>query len=85
MIGYYDYVLGLVPFALVGLPGALVAAGVDFLTAVPVGATVASLVVGHALFVNGPIRRPADDSSVSSARGGSSVQSAADSPPLNAD
>ncbi|RMB18102.1 hypothetical protein ATH50_1549 [Haloplanus aerogenes] len=60
MIDYYDYVLGFVPLALVGITAVLSAIGVDTLLAVPVGATVAGLAVGHALFVNGPVVRPAD-------------------------
>jgi hypothetical protein len=55
MTGYYDYVLGLIPGALVGITALLDAAGVDPLVAMPVGAAVAALVVGHALFVNGPV------------------------------
>lgn len=59
MVEYYDYVLGLVPLALVGLTALLHVIGVATLVAIPVGATVASLVVGHALFINGPTDRPA--------------------------
>jgi hypothetical protein len=55
MAGYYDYVLGLVPLTLLGLTGFLVLAGVGLTTAVPLGAGVSGLVVGHALFVNGPV------------------------------
>jgi len=60
MVDYYDYVLGLVPLALLGVTGVLSAAGVDTFVALPVGATTAGLVVGHALFVNGPVDRPSD-------------------------
>jgi hypothetical protein len=55
MTGYYDYVLGLIPLTLLGLTGAFVLAGVGLTTAVPLGAGVSGLVVGHALFVNGPV------------------------------
>jgi hypothetical protein len=55
MVGYYDYVLGLVPVTLVGLTAALVARGVAFTVAAPIGAGAAALIVGHALFVNGPV------------------------------
>ncbi|WP_251328352.1 hypothetical protein [Haloplanus pelagicus] len=75
MPNYYDYVLGLVPVALVGITGALRAAGVDPMAAIPVGAAVAALVVGHALFVNGPVV----------ADGTRSGRSAADHGPVNAD
>ena len=66
MPDYYDYVLTFVPVALVGITSVLGAAGVDLLVAVPVGAAVASLAVGHALFVNGPVTGPADETSVRS-------------------
>jgi hypothetical protein len=55
MIGYYDYVLGLIPLTLLGLTGLLVLTGMGTTTAVPLGAGVAGLVVGHALFINGPV------------------------------
>jgi len=58
MVEYYDYVLGLVPVTLVGITALLHAIGVATLVAVPAGAAVSSLVVGHALFVNGPTDRP---------------------------
>ena len=61
MSNYYDYVLGLIPVALFGISGLLHAAGFALTTAVPVAATVAVLVVGHALFVNGPIDAQSDD------------------------
>lgn len=54
MADYYDYVLGVVPSALVAVPVALRATGVDFAVAMAVGAAIASLAVGHAIFVNGP-------------------------------
>jgi len=78
MAEYYDYVLGLVPLALVGITALLHVIGVATLVAVPVGASVASLVVGHALFVNSPVDRSAgtpDDTPTSSAGRG----------PINAD
>jgi hypothetical protein len=55
MAGYYDLVLGLVPLTLLGLTGLLMLAGLGATTAVPLGAGAAGLVVGHALFVNGPV------------------------------
>ncbi|WP_248896283.1 hypothetical protein [Haloplanus halobius] len=58
MIGYYDLVLVLVPVTLVGITGGLGAVGVGFMAALPVGGAVASLVVGHALFVNAPASQP---------------------------
>jgi hypothetical protein len=59
IVEYYDYVLGLVPLALVGITAVLHVIGVATLVAIPVGSVVASLVVGHALFINGPTDRPA--------------------------
>ena len=55
MVGYYDYVLGLIPLTLLGLTGLLLVTGMGLTTAVPLGAGVSGLVVGHALFVNGPV------------------------------
>ncbi|WP_083252751.1 hypothetical protein [Haladaptatus sp. W1] len=55
MTGYYDLILGLIPLALIGVTGAVSAAGLSLAAAVPVGATVSVLLIGHALFVNGPV------------------------------
>jgi hypothetical protein len=54
MTGYYDYVLGAIPLALLGGTGLFNVAGVSVTTAIPLAATVAVLVIGHALFVNAP-------------------------------
>jgi hypothetical protein len=51
---YYDLVLGLIPFSLLAVTGTLSVVGLPPTSAVPLGAAVAALVVGHALFVNGP-------------------------------
>ena len=61
MTDYYDYVLGLIPVALFGISAALSVVGISLTTAVPLAASVAVLVVGHALFVNGPVETPTDD------------------------
>jgi len=58
MTGYYDYVLGLIPLALVGITAVLTLAGLSLTSAVPLGAGVSGLVVGHALFINAPIEDP---------------------------
>ncbi len=58
MTGYYDIVLGLIPLALAGISGSLVLAGVSVTTAVPLAATVAVVLVGHALFVRSPTDEP---------------------------
>jgi len=78
MLDYYDYVLAFVPVALVGITAVLGAAGVDLLVAIPVGAAAAGLAVGHALFVNGPVAGPADETPVRSA-------TSPDRSPVNAD
>lgn len=55
MTGYYDLVLGLIPLALVGITGVLTLVGIDFTTAVPLGATVSVALIGHAMFVRAPV------------------------------
>lgn len=68
MADYYDYVLGFVPSALVVVTVALRAVGVEFAVAMSTGAAVASLAVGHAVFVNGPSdERASDDAHASDA------------------
>lgn len=62
MIGYYDFVLGLVPASLLGVTGALHVAGIDLAVAVTLAGAVAAVVIGHGLFVNAPVEeRPAPD------------------------
>jgi hypothetical protein len=78
MTSYYDYVLGLVPVTLLGITAVLAVAGVDYRLAVAVGAGTAALVVGHALFVNGPV--PAGQRMETA-----STRSATDHGPVNAD
>ncbi|MFB6281874.1 MAG: hypothetical protein ABEH40_07640 [Haloferacaceae archaeon] len=66
MVGYYDYVLALIPLTLFGTAGVLLGVGWDPLIAVPVAAVGSVLLIGHALFVNGPVadaRSPAEDGS----------------------
>jgi hypothetical protein len=55
MIVYYDVVLGLIPLALIGITGALSLAGLSLTASVPVGATVAVGLMGHAMFVRAPV------------------------------
>ena len=59
MTGYYDYVLGVIPLALIGITAVLSAVGLQLTQAVPVGAGASVLVIGHALFVNAPVDAPA--------------------------
>lgn len=55
MTGYYDLILGLIPTSFLGTTGLLHVAGIDLMAALPVSGLVAVLLVGHALFVNGPV------------------------------
>jgi hypothetical protein len=55
MMGYYDYVLALIPTLLVGVTGTLTLLGVPFEAAIPVGGVASALVIGHAVFINGPV------------------------------
>ncbi len=54
MTSYYDLILGLIPLALLGIGGALTLLGLQLSVAVPVAASVAVGLIGHALFVNQP-------------------------------
>ncbi|MFC7043054.1 hypothetical protein [Halonotius sp. GCM10025705] len=65
MVQYYDYVLGVIPLVLVGLTALLTAVGLDLTTAIPVGAGVAALIIGHALFVNMPTHPTAESADTS--------------------
>jgi len=55
MTGYYDLILGLIPLSLLGITAAMSAIGVSVTAAVPLAATVPVALIGHALFVNGPV------------------------------
>jgi len=55
MAGYYDVILGLIPLSLAGITGALVTAGFGLTTAVPLASLVALVLLGHAMFINGPV------------------------------
>ncbi|QPV61457.1 hypothetical protein I7X12_11840 [Halosimplex litoreum] len=66
MTGYYDLVLGLIPLALGGITALLSVFGLALTTAIPVASVVAVGLIGHAMFVNGPVdstpaSTPADD------------------------
>jgi hypothetical protein len=62
MAEYYDYVLGLIPLALLGVTLLLSGVGWNLTAAVPVGATASVALIGHALFVNAPTDAPAVES-----------------------
>ncbi|MEF8775945.1 MAG: hypothetical protein V5A43_05525 [Haloarculaceae archaeon] len=55
MAGYYDIVLGLIPLALGGISGVLVAAGFPLTTAIPVASGVSAGLIGHAMFLRPPV------------------------------
>ena len=61
MVGYYDYVLAVIPVTLLGLGGALFAAGVSMVFAVVVASGVTLGVIGHAMFVRAPGTTPAGE------------------------
>jgi hypothetical protein len=56
---YYDYVLGLIPLALVGVSALFFVGGLALTSAVSAGGVAAVSLVGHALFVRGPTDEPA--------------------------
>lgn len=56
MVGYYDAILGLIPVSLLGVTGGLTVSGVTLTAAISLGATVAILLVAHALFVRTPTK-----------------------------
>ena len=59
MTGYYDIVLGAIPLSLLGISGSLtVATDLALTTAVTLGALFAVALIGHAMFVNGPVDAP---------------------------
>jgi len=55
MTGYYDYVLGLIPAALLGVTAVLRLVGLPSTVAVPGGALVAAGLIAHAMFVKAPV------------------------------
>jgi len=55
MSNYYDVILGLIPLAFLGIAGGLTVTGFTLTTAVTFAGLAGVLLVGHALFVNGPV------------------------------
>lgn len=55
MTGYYDLILGLIPASFLGTTAVLYVAGISLMSALPVAGLIAVALVGHALFVNGPV------------------------------
>lgn len=54
MMGYYDYILALIPVALAGVAGLLTLAGFSATLAIPAGGVAAGAVMYHAMFVSAP-------------------------------
>jgi hypothetical protein len=61
MTGYYDYVLGLIPAALIGVTAFLNLVGLSLTAALPGGAVVAGAVMAHAMFVRNPVTDSVSD------------------------
>ena len=66
MPSYYDLILGLIPLALFGVAGSLMVLGLQIAVAVPLAALVSVGLIGHALFVNGPVETVGSTTSRSS-------------------
>ncbi len=69
---YYDLILGSIPASMLGSVGMLNLLGIGVTTGILVGATVAALMILHALFVRAPTR----DSEAGPRGAGRSYQSA---------
>jgi len=65
MTGYYDYVLGLIPAALIGVTAFLNLVGLSLPAALSGGAAAAAGLIAHAMFVKGPV---ADEAPASAGR-----------------
>ena len=59
MVTYYDLILASIPLVLLGLGGGLYLAGLAANAAVAIAGLVTLGLVGHALFVNAPVEKPA--------------------------
>ena len=70
MTGYHDYVLGLIPAALLGITALLALTGLPVQMAVPVGGGVAALLIAHAMFVRGPVTSSTTEAPDTSAASG---------------
>jgi hypothetical protein len=73
MTGYHDYVLGLIPTLVLGPIAFSSFVGLPVRVAVGVGGAAAALLVGHAMFVRGPVTRVAADDGVTQSAVGSAV------------
>ncbi|WP_247728590.1 hypothetical protein [Halovivax limisalsi] len=77
MAHYYDIVLTLIPTSLLGTAALLSIVGLPTSVAVPLGAMVAAVFIGHAMFVNGP-ETASDDASGTASQTGSATPISAD-------
>ena len=55
MTGYYDIILGLIPLAMTGITGGLLATGFALTMAIPLASVIAVGLIGHAMFVRAPV------------------------------
>jgi len=78
MTEYYDFILALIPTALLGIGGILLVAGVPHPLAVSLAGAAAVGMIGHAIFVNGPVAATdstaTESTSASAGTAGASVQ-----------
>lgn len=58
---YYDLVIGTIPVSFLTIFGSLSLIGVGTTIAIPVAASVAIALIGHALFVRSPLDAVGDD------------------------
>ena len=65
---YYDLILGLIPLTMGGIAAALVVAGLNVTMAVPVGAVLATPLLGHAMFVRAPVPTRAREETAANGR-----------------
>ena len=75
MTGYHDYVLGLIPTLVLGPIALSSFVGMPVRVAVGVGGAAAALLVGHAMFVRGPVTRGTAEDDVTESAVGSVVPS----------
>lgn len=78
---YYDIILGLIPLALFGITGVLVASGYGITTAAPAGAAVSMALMGHAMFVRAPVERTPRQSTDSTSVASEETEAETDSSP----
>lgn len=60
-VSYYDVVLGLVPLSALIISGLLIFAGLPYTLAIPIASLMPIALIGHAMFVNGPVSAPVQE------------------------